>query len=129
VWFLDCNRAGDRACRPFGQASSDMTSRRNQAIKLRKKTGLSCAEIGRRLGISRQRAWQLAAPKKLPSDVILTHRERQILALIAQGYTTKEIAAALSIRPHTVNNQIYHMMKKLGLKNRTQLVLAFHTRL
>jgi len=103
-----------------------MTSRRDEVVRL-KKAGLNYAEIGRRLGISRERARQLDKPERPPINVVLTRREQQILAFIARGYTTKEIADALSIRPHTVNNQIYHMVKKLGLKNRTQLVLAFLT--
>lgn len=98
-----------------------MASRRDEVIEL-KKAGLSYAEIGRRLGISRERARQLATPEKPPSDVALTQRERQILAFIAQGYTTKGIAAALSIEPHTVNNQVWCMEKRLGAKNRVQLV-------
>lgn len=90
---------------------------------------MSYAEIGRRLGISRERARQIAAAEK-PADpqAPLTPREGQILAFIAQGYKTKEIADAFSTNPHTVSTQVIQMKKKLGLRNRDQLVTMAYKR-
>ncbi len=103
-------------------------SRRTRVVQLTK-ADLSYAEIGRRLGISRERARQIAVPEK-PSDpqAPLTPREGQILAFIAQGYSITEIADALSTRPHTVTNQVAHMNKKLGLRNKAQLVTMAYKR-
>lgn len=48
----------------------------------------------------------------------LTPRQRQILVLLAEGKTNREIAAALSTSPHTVRNQVSTILRRLRLKNR-----------
>lgn len=52
----------------------------------------------------------------------LTNRERQILNLIADGLTNKEIARHLSISEATVENHIHHIYVKLRISNRAQAV-------
>ena len=47
----------------------------------------------------------------------LTAREREVLILVAQGHTTREIAALLHISSNTVDVHRAHMMQKLGLHN------------
>lgn len=59
---------------------------------------------------------------KSPSLEILTKRERQVLELIAKGMANKNIAAALKISIHTVENHRAHLSDKLGLKNTAALV-------
>lgn len=44
----------------------------------------------------------------------LTERERQVLALVGQGYATKEIAAALGLSPRTVETHRAHISEKIG---------------
>jgi DNA-binding NarL/FixJ family response regulator len=51
----------------------------------------------------------------------LTHQEQQIVVLVAQGLTNKEIAQRLGSSPFTVRNQVQVIMRKLGLKNRVQV--------
>lgn len=51
----------------------------------------------------------------------LTLREREVLALIAQGRTNKEIGARLVISEHTVARHVQNMLGKLGLASRTAL--------
>jgi DNA-binding NarL/FixJ family response regulator len=55
----------------------------------------------------------------------LTHQEQQIVALVAQGLTNKEIAQRLGFSPLTVRNQVKVIMRKLELKNRIQVVYLF----
>ena len=50
----------------------------------------------------------------------LTERERQVLALIAEGMTNKEIAQQLSLSPDTVRVYVSHVLAKLGVGNRTE---------
>ena len=53
----------------------------------------------------------------------LSQREQEILALVATGRSSKEIAREYAITPKTVCNHISNMYVKLSLKNRGQLVL------
>jgi len=52
----------------------------------------------------------------------LTSREREILKMIAEGKTTKEIAGLLFISPHTVNRHRSNLMEKLELHTKSDLV-------
>lgn len=56
-----------------------------------------------------------------PAD--LTDRQRQILKLVAQGKSNKEIARALDILEGTVKAHLRFLMKHLNAKNRTQLAV------
>jgi two-component system, NarL family, response regulator NreC len=52
----------------------------------------------------------------------LTAREREVLQLAAEGKTSGEIAARLHISHRTVENHRANVMRKLGLKNHSELV-------
>lgn len=63
----------------------------------------------------------------LPS---LTAREQQILDLIAEGLTNRQISSDLFISESTVENHVHHIFVKLGISNRAQAVAhAFHLRI
>lgn len=51
----------------------------------------------------------------------LTPREKEILLLITEGITNKQIAEQLFIAENTVKNHIKNLLEKLGLENRVQL--------
>jgi DNA-binding CsgD family transcriptional regulator len=55
------------------------------------------------------------------ASVALTGRESQILALIADGHTSREIAEMLVISPRTVERHRENLRHKLGLRNRVDL--------
>ena len=50
----------------------------------------------------------------------LSAREREVLGLVAQGLTNREIAERLFISPVTARNHVSRILTKLGLENRTQ---------
>ncbi|MFQ6013847.1 MAG: response regulator [Anaerolineae bacterium] len=52
----------------------------------------------------------------------LTDREREVLQLIAEGYTNKEIAQILSVSVKTVQTHRSHIMEKLDMHDRVDLV-------
>lgn len=52
----------------------------------------------------------------------LSDREREVLNLIAQGQTTAEIAEALFLSPHTVQSHREHIMSKLDLHSKADLI-------
>jgi DNA-binding NarL/FixJ family response regulator len=52
---------------------------------------------------------------------MLTARESEVLKLIAEGYTSREIAQALTISVKTVDRHRANILEKLGMRDRTQL--------
>ena len=56
-----------------------------------------------------------------PSRAGLTLRERQLIALIGEGLTNKEIAARLHLSEQTVKNHVHRILRKTGSSNRTSL--------
>jgi FixJ family two-component response regulator len=71
-------------------------------------------------------AQRLAAGSERAADAgrlaTLTPREREVLEHAARGLHAKEIAAALSISPRTVEVHKAHIMAKLGVRNLAELV-------
>jgi two-component system response regulator NreC len=53
---------------------------------------------------------------------LLTDREKQVLRLVALGQSNKEVADALGISVKTAMSHREHLMEKLGLRNRTDLI-------
>lgn len=47
----------------------------------------------------------------------LSSREREVLQLVSEGHTTKEIAKTLHLSPKTVDSHREHIMEKLGIRN------------
>jgi DNA-binding NarL/FixJ family response regulator len=54
-------------------------------------------------------------------SLAISPREKEILNLLAKGYSSKEIADQLFISPSTVHTHRSNLMAKLGLKNRREL--------
>lgn len=52
----------------------------------------------------------------------LTDREREIFKLLAEGYTTREIAGHLVLSPKTIEGHKTRLMSKLDLRNRVELI-------
>jgi DNA-binding NarL/FixJ family response regulator len=53
----------------------------------------------------------------------LTEREREVLALVAQGLSNEEIAARLYLSPLTTKTHVSHILTKLAARDRAQLVV------
>lgn len=70
-------------------------------------TSLPCTSRKRRLGLSR--------------------RELQLIPLIAQGLTNKEIANHFSLSEQTVKNHLYRMKHKIGAEDRLEMVQLYRT--
>ena len=54
---------------------------------------------------------------------LLTDREKEILQLLAEGKSNKEVATILDVSPYTVETHRTHMMQKLGLHGTADIVL------
>ncbi|MEU1393688.1 MULTISPECIES: response regulator transcription factor [unclassified Nonomuraea] len=62
-----------------------------------------------------------SGPEREVSDVVLTEREDEIVALVAQGWTNAEIAAELFLSPGTVKNHVAAVQRKIGARNRVMI--------
>lgn len=60
-------------------------------------------------------------PVALPADI--TPREREILQMLVEGLSNKEIAQRLALRTQTVKNHVSRLLNKLCLVGRTQLAV------
>jgi len=74
--------------------------------------------------VAREIVEQLRSPKQ-PNDEpfsLLSSREREVLHLIAEGLSAKEVASDLGISTKTVEAHRTSLMRKLGVRNATELV-------
>jgi DNA-binding NarL/FixJ family response regulator len=56
------------------------------------------------------------------ASVELSERQREVLQLVAEGRTMKEIASTLGISPRTAEAHKYDLMEKLGIKTTAELI-------
>lgn len=72
---------------------------------------------------------QQAAVRRVPGvaeAVRMTKREREIMNLIAEGLSNKEIAQRLSIATYTVKSHVHNILEKLALHSRLQIAAYTH---
>lgn len=55
----------------------------------------------------------------------LTDKEQEVFALVAEGYSNREIAKSLYLSEGTVRNYISRLLEKLNLRDRTQLAIRY----
>ena len=67
-------------------------------------------------------------PREPLASARLSAREREVLALIAEGRTNRETAAALFLSEATVKTHLLHIYAKLGVPDRASAVSAAHRR-
>ena len=65
-----------------------------------------------------RRATRLRAAARGAEDDVLSPRESEILRLVADGLSNKEIAAELGLSPHTVHRHVANILVKLRLSSR-----------
>ena len=60
-------------------------------------------------------------------DKLLTSREEQVVALVSDGLSNRDVATELGLSEHTVKKYLFRIFEKLGISSRVELVLyAFH---
>jgi DNA-binding NarL/FixJ family response regulator len=65
----------------------------------------------------------LADRRSRPSDVELTGREREVLALVVEGLANKQIARRMGISEKTVKGHLTNLFQRIGVADRTQAAL------
>jgi DNA-binding NarL/FixJ family response regulator len=79
----------------------------------------TAAVLTRRVAaLARERGPAKTAPPPVPTTARLTSRELQIVELVDQGLSNKEIARQLCIELPTVKNHVHHILEKLGVRRR-----------
>ncbi|WP_125153528.1 response regulator transcription factor [Clostridium rectalis] len=63
--------------------------------------------------------------KKTEEKILLTEREFQVLKLIGQGLSNREISKKLYLSEGTIRNYVTNLLEKLQLRDRTQLAIYF----
>jgi len=66
------------------------------------------------------------APAEVVEAVRITPREREVIDLIGEGLSNKEIAMRLNIATHTVKSHVRNVMEKLALHTRLQIAAFTH---
>jgi DNA-binding NarL/FixJ family response regulator len=60
-------------------------------------------------------------------EKLLTSREEQVVALVADGLSNRDVAGELGLSEHTVKKYLFRIFEKLGISSRVELVLyALH---
>jgi DNA-binding CsgD family transcriptional regulator/tetratricopeptide (TPR) repeat protein len=92
--------------------------RRDAEIEARR-AGDRLDELGAELDAGRaRRVFAAAASRGVPADH-LTPREREVLGLLADGLTNRQIAERLVVSEHTVHRHVTNLLRKLDLPSRT----------
>jgi DNA-binding NarL/FixJ family response regulator len=68
------------------------------------------------------RTYRTSAAGRVESGRTLTPRQKEILRLVAQGYTNREIATQLAISVRTVEVHRFNLMRRLRVRNVAQLL-------
>ncbi len=67
--------------------------------------------------------------RRIRAQASLTTRERQIVLVLSEGVTNKEIGRRLKLAEGTVKVHLHHIYRKLGIANRTALAVLAHTKI
>jgi two-component system, NarL family, response regulator DevR len=117
--FLRCVRAGAAGYVLKDASAADVIS----AVRL---VGQGQAVCPSKLCMSLFRAvtrqWTSFPSARIKIELGLTRRQQQLIPLIAQGFTNKEIGCHLNISEQTVKNHIHRMLRRVGASDRLQVI-------
>lgn len=120
--FLQCVRAGVNGYLPQ-DASGEEVLRAIQALAAGEAVcrGAHCGALFRYFERDSAALPSAAVRKKLG----LTRREQQLIPLLAQGLTNKEIANHFSLSEQTIKNHVHRMKNKIGAEDRLDIVQLY----
>jgi DNA-binding NarL/FixJ family response regulator len=122
--FLQCVRAGVRGYLPRDASAEDVVEG-VRALKSGKAIcpGTLCASLFRYM----EREATSFPSASVHQQLGLTRREQQLIPLIAEGLTNKEIANRFCLSEQTVKNHLYRMKQKIGAEDRLGIVQVCRT--
>jgi ATP/maltotriose-dependent transcriptional regulator MalT len=135
-WFEHALSGYAESPRPFERARTELCygerlrrSRRRRDAQGHLESALATFERLRAVPWAARTRRELAAVttgrRKADAAMTLTRHERQVAALVTQGATNREAAAALSVTAKTIEHHLTSIYAKLGLRSRTELARAF----
>lgn len=141
---LDCLREIRKAELPvrvlvlsaFGDAHSLRTAVESGADGFALKTGAPEATLAAIRQVAQghlafpqaARRWLTASQNTTAAADVLTDREEEVLALLAEGSSNSQIAGRLSLSESTVKFHLRNLYSKLGVTNRTEAAVRYHKR-
>jgi len=122
----------EQAADPFGRARALLALgvvRRRRRQKRAAREAIAAAldgfeQLGAATWIERARA-ELGRIGGRSREEGLTAAERRVAALVAEGHTNREVAAALFLGERTVETHLSHVYAKLGVRSRAELARTF----
>jgi DNA-binding NarL/FixJ family response regulator len=122
--FLQCVRAGVRGYLPRDASAEDVVEG-VRALQGGKAIcpGILCASLFRYM----EREATSFPSASVRQQLGLTRREQQLIPLIAEGLTNKEIANRFCLSEQTVKNHLYRMKHKIGAEDRLVIVQVCRT--
>lgn len=122
-----CGEDGAPICREgcaagLARTGSDMTSEPDARVRQRS-TRLECRRVGSDVVV-------VIEPRHNHVERVhtrLSPREQEVLALVAQGKTAKQIAVCLELRPSTVRTHLEHARDRLGARSLAEAVARWLT--
>ena len=104
------------------------TKRRRQARETLDEALAVFEQTGAALWAERARAELKRISGRAATPGALTPAEQRVAALVCEGRTNREVAAALYLSDRTVEGHLAHIFGKLGIRHRTELASALQTR-
>jgi DNA-binding CsgD family transcriptional regulator len=111
----------------LGAAERRVKRRRDARATLEQALG-DFERIGAALWAERARAELSRISGRAPTPGALTPAEERVAALVAEGRTNREVAAALFLSERTIEGHLSHVFGKLGVRSRTELARALAAR-
>jgi len=121
--FVTMNEDGDLAAEAFRSGASAYLLKRSAASELA--TAIREVMQGRSYVtplVTEGLVGSLLHIENHPGAHELTSRQREVLQLLAEGNSMKEVAAVLKLTPRTVAFHKYSMMRQLGIKSSAELI-------
>ncbi|MEX0790187.1 MAG: response regulator transcription factor [Actinomycetota bacterium] len=119
--FRHCDAVYDAACAAIDLAATLLALDRKEESGREAAAAVEALDrMGAEIEVERGRRLMSSAGSGLNMTVSkLTGRERQVLALVAQGCTNRTIADRLVVSEHTVHRHVTNILRKLDLSSRT----------
>ena len=120
VMLTGSRHADDVVAAVRNGASGYLTKDMSPAALVQAVQGIRRGELPMPRTIAADLVEHLARTSARPPDDPLSAREREVLTLVANGLTDREVGEALGISPRTVGRHVGNILDKLGVRNRAE---------